>query len=44
MCRLCDLRYDVMEFQTEELEYMVWDFIQKGENITEHGPGIGDQG
>ena len=39
----CDMGYDTL-FQTEELEYMIWGIIQKGENRTEHRPGIGDWG
>jgi len=34
--------YDT-QFQTEELEYMIWGFILKGKNRTEHVPGIGDE-
>ena len=34
----------IMQFQTEELEYMIWDFILEGKNRTEHRPGVEGQG
>ena len=33
----------VIQFQTEELEYMIWGFILEGKNRTEHRPGVWDQ-